>query len=70
MSRNLLQQEVLLLFVQPRKERQKEHSTDRQTQPRRQTGIVEVLYSLGLHIKRKTERTRHRQAETTKKTDG
>ncbi len=54
----------------PRKERQKEHSTDRQTQPRRQTRVVGVLYSLGLLIKRKTERTQHRQADTTKKTDG
>jgi hypothetical protein len=38
-----------LLFVQPKdvlpkKERQKEHSTDRQTQPRRQTGNRNSLF--------------------------
>jgi hypothetical protein len=73
MSRIILQQEVFLLFFAakiiyfPRKERRKENSTDRQTQPRRQT---DSRSSLGLLLKRKTERTQHRQADTTKKTDG
>jgi hypothetical protein len=49
MSRIILQQEVFYclcgqIMYFPRKERQKEHSTDRQTQPRRQTGSRGSLF--------------------------
>ncbi len=48
----------MLLFVQPnnvllKKERQKEHSTDRHTQPRRQTGISRSPLFFRLTYKKK-----------------